>query len=150
MWSIYLKSPLGCLLLLNFLNGLKKICSMNIERIQLNLLTFDYEREPTKLNHNFESSSKRESFFDKMTVELGLPDVRIKNVNSQNDLPHYRYFEFSSDNLNIIIRPDGGIENGWMPKGYSSVEDSLENPSDIKIFKISSFLILYTIAMKNN
>ena len=78
-------------------------------------------------------------------------ELDTENVNVvSNSIPHYRYFEFSNDEIKIIIRPDAGVEHGWkLIDNNLKVEDINSLETHFEIIKMNSHPILYTVSIEN-
>lgn len=140
----YLKTPFGCLLMLQFLNRLQTKLGFEIDNFTFNGQDFYNERTPQKLFHEFKDRESRDSYLKSFSYEL---DASIVNV-VYNSIPHYRYFEFSNDEIKIIIRPDAGVEHGWKLKDNNlKVEDINNLDTHFDILKMNNHPILYTISV---
>ena len=106
----YLKSPLSCLLLVQFINGLKEALNFKLRSLELRLEQFDEDRGPKFIHHNYLDSIERDEALESMAARMAIDNVHIQPGN----LPHYRYFKFDDGQGTLItIRPDGGIGHGW-------------------------------------
>ena len=78
-------------------------------------------------------------------------DLDAENMDILSDqIPHYRYFEFSNDQYKIIIRPDAGIEHGWiLVNGSTTIEDLASLGNSIDILKRNNLPILYTVSIES-
>lgn len=143
----YLKTPFGCLLMLQFINRLQTMLHFEIDNFTFFGQEFYNERTPQKLFHEFKDRESRDSYLKLFSYELD-----ASNVNAVSDsIPHYRYFEFSNDEIKIIIRPDAGIEHGWKLKDNNlKVEDINGLDTDFEIIKMNNHPILYTVSIENS
>ncbi|MEI7584648.1 DEAD/DEAH box helicase [Runella sp.] len=106
----YLNSPLSCLLLVQFINGLKEALNFNIRSLELRLEKFGEDRGPKFIYHNYLNSIERDEALESMAARMDIDNVHIQPGN----LPHYRFFKFDDGQGTLItIRPDGGIGHGW-------------------------------------
>lgn len=142
----YLKTPFGCLLMLQFIDRLKTKLDFEIDNFTFFGQSFDNERTPQMLIHGFKECKSRDSY-----IKLFGHELNAYSVNSvTNSIPHYRFFEFSNDEIKIIIRPDAGIEHGWILKDkYIKVEDINSLDNGFEIIKMNNHPILYTISIEN-
>ena len=71
------------------------------------------------------------------------------NLKEENRLPHYRYFQFTANDISFSIRIDGGIAHGFKPVDrLTSNEMTFEN----QIFEIRKDVlhdIIYNISIEN-
>jgi hypothetical protein len=143
----YLKTPFGCLLMLQFLNRLQTKLGFEIDNFTFSGQDFYNERTPQKLFHEFKDRESRDSYLKSFSYELDASNVNVVS----NSIPHYRYFEFSNDEIKIIIRPDAGVEHGWKLKDSNiSYDDVLSLDTHFEIIKMNNHPILYTINIENN
>lgn len=143
----YLKTPLGCLLMIQFIGKLSQILQFSIHGITFKGKDFDEERSPRLLFHNFKNGNDRNSAVTKFAEQAGLPNPIA--VNGQ--IPHYRYFEFKNQHHKIIIRPDAGIEHGWFlgVDKYKPFNINSVHVSDaVEIIKQDNNSLLYTISIE--
>jgi hypothetical protein len=142
----YLKTPFGCLLMLQFLNRLQTKLGFEIDNFTFSGQDFYNERTPQKLFHEFKDRESRDSYLKSFSYELDASNVNVVS----NSIPHYRYFEFSNDEIKIIIRPDAGVEHGWKLKDSNiSYDDVLSLDTHFEIIKMNNHPILYTISIEN-
>jgi len=142
----YLKTPFACLLMLQFLNKLQTKLSFEIDNFTFYGQKFYNERSPIKLYNEFKDSESRDSYLKLFGYELGATNINVVS----NSIPHYRYFELTSNEIKVIIRPDAGVEHGWKMKDSNIKVDEINN-LDIQfdIIKMNSHPILYTIGVEN-
>lgn len=142
----YLKTPFGCLLMLQFLNRLQTKLCFEIDNFTFQGQDFYNERVPQKLFHEFKDRGSRDSYIKSFSYELDASNVNVVS----NSIPHYRYFEFSNDEIKIIIRPDAGVEHGWKLKDNNLKVEDIDNlDTDFEIIKMNNHPILYTISIEN-
>lgn len=142
----YLKTPFGCLLMLQFLNRLQTKLDFEIDNFTFYGQEFYNERTPQKLFHEFKDRESRDSYLKSFSYELDASNVNVLS----DSIPHYRYFEFSNDEIKIVIRPDAGVEHGWKLKDNNlKVEDINSLDTDFEIIKMNNHPILYTISIEN-
>lgn len=142
----YLKTPFGCLLMLQFLDRLQSVLNFEIESFTFYGQKFYNERTPYKIFHEFKDSESRDNYIKSLAYELNLDSVNVLC----DSIPHYRYFEFSNEEYKIIIRPDAGVEHGWNLKDSNArVEDAQSLDTQFEILKMNNHPILYTISIEN-
>ncbi|WP_281322210.1 DEAD/DEAH box helicase [Flavobacterium aestivum] len=143
----YLKTPFGCLLMLQFITRIQTMLHFEIDNFTFFGQEFYNERTPQKLFHEFKDRESRDSYLKSFSYELGASNVNVVS----DSIPHYRYFEFSNDEIKIIIRPDAGIEHGWKLKDNNlRVEEINGLDKDFEIIKMNNHPILYTISIENS
>lgn len=143
----YLRSPLGAILLTQFLSRLSDRLEFSISSFKFEGQQYPESPRPALLFHNFRNASERNKAIEDFAAELDLASATAVN----EDIPHYRFFEFKSDRLRVIIRPDAGIEHGWFLSGstgkyynaYTSAATILQISK-----KDGSKPILYTISIE--
>ena len=98
------------------------------------------------MTNNFKNAQDRNNSVVELAKQLGIGNVKAVN----EELPHYRYFEFKSKNSAVIFRPDAGIAYDWFlsnsEKGNSKMPMNAKN--NIRIYKKSSYDLLYTVSIK--
>jgi len=142
----YLKTPIGCIIMLQFINRLRSKLGFAIKSFSFKGQDFTEDRFPQLLFHSFKNANDRNEALIEFAEQLDIPDSKSSN----DSLPHYRYFEIKNKNLKIIIRPDAGIEHGWFLSGNTHKAFSERtNANDIvKITKQENSKLLYTISIE--
>lgn len=142
----YLKTPFGCLLMLQFISRLQTKFCFEIENFTFFGQSFDNERAPKMLTNGFKDNTSRDSYIKLFGHELDAYSVNT----TTNSIPHYRFFEFSNDEIKIIIRPDAGIEHGWILKNkYIEVDEINSLGAHFEILKMNNHPILFTVSIEN-
>lgn len=142
----YLKTPFGCFLMLQFIDQLKSELNFELQELCFYGQDFSNEREPLKVFHDFRNQDSRKPFIEFYKYDLDLENLEVLI----DHIPHYRYFEFTNDEYKIIIRPDAGIEHGWILVNRSTkIEDLNSLNNSIEILKKNSLPILYTISIES-
>jgi len=138
--DIYLKSPLSCRLLIDFVSWFKKETGLQVNRLDLNLA----DVKDSKKN-DFYTTDDRDCYVKGYAEKFDLPLRIIK----PGRLPHRREFKIVNDNYEFIIRPDGGFENGWNVD-YADINSGWEDnfESDVRLFNKSVDGILFYIVYK--
>ncbi|MCK4664933.1 MAG: DEAD/DEAH box helicase [Bacteroidales bacterium] len=139
----YLKSPFSCLLLIQFIKGLKKELNFDINKLQINVQTFREYNRPYKIFNNYFNSVDRENELKTIASNNNFQNITVQT----GRLPHYRFLEFKNNEMIIIIRPDGGIEHGWFVVG-AGFYSGLTGNEEINIRKGVNYPILYSIIVK--
>lgn len=141
----YLKSPFACLLLIQFIEGLKYELNFSINSININVQAFEVLKHPNKIFENYFSSEVRDRELEKIAKYYNFNNIKVESF--ERKLPHYRFLRFENNDLSITIQPDGGIENGWNCVNYYSYKPLVGN-EDITIMKADKNPILYSIVYK--
>ncbi len=146
----YLRTPLGCLLMFQFVERLRNLLGFSIKSFAFNGQDFTEEKEPYLIYHSFRTGDDRNNAIAQISLQFNMTAITAMNTN----LPHYRYFEFQNESLKIIIRPDAGIEHGWFCS-HTTERDHLlysnfaNTNSNIFIVKKANSGILYTISVND-
>ena len=144
----YIKTPLGSILMLQFISKISIILGFNIESFTFKGQEFEEDRNPYYLYHNFRNDYDRKNAIEKFAHQLNIPNTKVIYEN----LPHYRFFEFVNDKFKIVIRPDAGIEHGWFcsREGYNRqmlYTNSTDANNPINIKQKDNNKLLYTISI---
>jgi len=128
----YNQSEFSMRMLLQFTKRLIELLNFDISDLKIHLSENDFAdnyRAPLFIIHNLESIIKYETLLSQLTQD--------SSTNTQviilDRLPHYRYFQFTSDNLTFHVRIDAGIAHGIKPVAFIK-------PGDLP-FKNASFQI---------
>ena len=109
--DVYLKTPLSCFMLIHIIKWIADFLEIPISKLTLNLAYFnkEYLQYDGLIGQDFVKSEARNDFLIECSKEiLGfLPDIE------EGYLPHFRELKIQNKNSELIVRPDGGIENGW-------------------------------------
>lgn len=142
----YLKSPLSCILLVQFMDRLKNKLGFDIASFKFKGQSFLEPRPLRLLQHNFANASDRNNALLSFAQDLKIPNPQTVN----EDLPHYRYFEFNNENLKITVRPDAGIAYGWFFDGnaYKKPFNNRTNASDVFTIKNEKQELLFTVSIE--
>ena len=109
--DIYAKTPLACYMLIHTINWLSKFFDFSIKSIRFNFASFNksYIQYDGLIGQDFVSSDTRNKYMNACSNQI----LNINPEIEEGYLPHYRELLISNDEFELIIRPDGGIENGW-------------------------------------
>ena len=119
-----------------------KFNQFNINSFEVKVTPFTEYKQSRMIFHNYSNSDIRDEKLIGMAKINQLP-ISI----SCEKLPHYRYFRFKSDNVTIIIRPDGGIEHGWHASS-SVYNTNIKGDKSIDIKKGVDYPILYSLIIE--
>ena len=140
----YIKSPFASILLIQFLDTMRKTLNFEVENFTVYVKGYTEYSNQKYFFHNFGKSEERNEFIKSYAANnYDIPDVDV----IEEKIPHFRYFEFKSDSLKIIIRPDAGVEHGWLANSPEKFEDSYDIDV-IKIKRADTNPILYTISIE--
>jgi DEAD/DEAH box helicase domain-containing protein len=131
----YLKTPLGCILLIQFLKRLSTELGFSINSFVFEGQDFSSDRKPYHIFENYSKAADRNGALQSFAEDAGI--INTQAINSK--IPHYRFFTFSNQYLKLTIRPDAGIEHGWF----------LNDHCKKVLSKNTSVLDLYTINKKD-
>lgn len=152
--DIYLKDPLGCLMLLNLIKSFSDELNLDIQSLYLNLSNYNnglrYDANLNSIDKDWGDSGLRTSFLKHSSQSiLGILPV----VKEDRFLPHWRELVFTADEFELIIRPNGGIKNGWKldnTEGFVS-QKNIDYSVDINLFNTNQRDgILYNIVFENS
>ena len=141
----YNQSEFSMRLMLQFINELKKLLSITISELNVHIekVAFKSPNYPEYIIHNYKE-------YEDYTYDLNelskVFSFKI-NIKDENRLPHYRFFQFTTDDISFSIRIDGGIAHGFKPiERLTSNEMKLED----QIFEIRKDVlhdIIYNISI---
>lgn len=142
----YLKAPLGCVMLAQFLIRLRDIFNLSVRSFKFSGIGFTNESYGGRYE-NFSNHAKRNRAIENLINEADIEDVQIT---TEIALPHFRSMTIAGNGFKVTIRPDGGIENGWyLSKRHAGgISHNLSVNSDYKIYRASTGKILYTISVE--
>jgi len=129
-------------LLFQFLDEFKNSTEIIIDDFNIHLSEKDFRSHhfPFYIIDNYKSIADYRDDLEKLSEDF---DFNV-NLNIENQMPHYRYFEFVSNLTSFTIRIDGGIAHGIKPvERLKSEKLSFDND----IFKIRKDVlhdIIYT------
>ena len=139
----YLKSPLGCLLLIQFISGLRKEIKFEIKSLIVQVQKFAESKQPIMIYHNYFNSGQRNKELETISANNNIHNISVES----GKLPHYRSLQFNNEKHTIIIRPDGGIDHGWFCV-ESTTYSGLTGKEDIKLKKGVDYPILYSVLIQ--
>ena len=132
--------------LLQFVDKFQKLTEVNINEFNIHLAEKDFKQSnnvPYYIIDNYRNIIDYDEDLSEISKDLNFGVNLIK----ENQIPHYRYFEFISDSLSFTMRIDGGIAHGIKPvERLKSTEMSFEN-EEFKIRKNVLHDIIYTVSI---
>ena len=142
----YNLSEFSMRLLLQFVDKFQKLTEVNINEFNIHLAEKDFKQSnnvPYYIIDNYRNIIDYDEDLSEISKDLNFGVNLIK----ENQIPHYRYFEFISDSLSFTMRIDGGIAHGIKPvERLKSTEMNFDN-EEFKIRKDVLHDIIYTISI---
>lgn len=142
----YVSTPLGCLLLIQFLAKIRDKFQATFEGADIRLKGMSPSQYPAAryISNTFVSDAERTNFIKELTASCGLQNVTVE---LNFDLPHYRFFKIDIEGeKNIIIRPDAGIEHGWYAQNKYLDVQQVATARKQYIYQKMNKSLLYTIS----
>lgn len=142
----YNQSEFSLRLMLQFINQIKELWPIEVSELSVHLAKSDFKsyHYPEYIIHNYKELD--DYVYDLKELSRGY-DFEIA-FKAEQRLPHYRYFEFTSDEVTFNIRIDAGIAHGLKPlKRLISKEMKMENQV-FKIRKDVGYDIIYNISIE--
>jgi len=113
----YLMTPLGCMLLVRFLQCLKDEWGCRIKDVEVHLSKkIDYKDETYAVNKPFEYFEDRDNFLTEALTQCC--GVENADIQSGQYIAHERDLKISTGTHSLCLRPDAGISQGWIPNRY--------------------------------
>lgn len=113
----YLMTPLGCMLLVRFLQCLKDQWGCRIKDVEVHLSQkIDYKNETYAVNEPFENFEDRDHFLTEALTQCC--GVENADIQSGQYIAHERDLKISTGTYSLCIRPDAGISQGWTPNQF--------------------------------
>ena len=139
----YLKTPLGCLLMVQFIDRLRDLLDFKIESLHFKGQDFKEDRSPNFIYNNFKNAHDRNNTVIELAKQLDISNA----VAVIEELPHYRYFEFKSQKVSVIFRPDAGVAYDWFLSNSEKGNLNIKAKNTVRIYKKSSNDLLYNISI---
>lgn len=113
----YLMTPLGCMLLVRFLQCLKNQWGCRIKDVEVHLSSkIDGKNDTYAVNEPFKYFKDRDNFLaEALTQCCGVDNAKIQ---SGQYIAHERDLKISTGTHSLCLRPDAGISQGWTPNCY--------------------------------
>ena len=113
----YLMTPLGCMLLVRFLQCLKDEWGCRIKNVEVRLSKkIDYKNDTYAVNEPFEYFEDRDNFLTEALTQCC--GVENADIQSGQYIAHERDLKISTGTHSLCLRPDAGISQGWIPNRY--------------------------------
>ena len=109
----YLNTPLGCLLLAQFIRRIRDLYLLNYRSISVTLSRKDFrvlhDDDDLRLDQRFSFVEKRDLFMKRCLDEI----VRSKYHYETKNIGHTRALCLSNHSYRLSVLPDGGLAHGW-------------------------------------
>ena len=109
----YLNTPLGCLLLAQFIRRIRDLYLLNYRSISVALSKKDFrvlhDDDDLRLDQRFSFVEKRDLFMKRCLDEI----VRSKYHYETKNIGHTRALCLSNHSYRLSVLPDGGLAHGW-------------------------------------
>lgn len=113
----YLMTPLGCMLLVRFLQCLKDEWGCRIKDVKVRLSKkIDYKNDTYAVNEPFKYFEDRDNFLTEALIQCC--EVENADIQSGQYIAHERDLKISTGTHSLCLRPDAGISQGWIPNRY--------------------------------
>lgn len=151
----YLMTPLGCMLLVRFLQCLKDEWGCRIKDVKVRLSKkIDYKNDTYAVNEPFKYFEDRDNFLTEALIQCC--GVENADIQSGQYIAHERDLKISTGTHSLCLRPDAGISQGWIPNRYDkdgqkqyledfSFEDEDNWNEDFYLYNKNKQGLLYTI-----
>lgn len=117
----YLMTPLGCMLLVRFLQCLKDEWGCRIKDVEVHLSEkIGYKNETYAVNEPFEYFEDRDNFLTEALTQCC--GVENADIQSGQYIAHERDLKISTGTYSLCIRPDAGISQGWIPNRFKELD----------------------------
>ena len=113
--------------------------------VHLTKYVFQNANYPVFIIHNYKDLEDYKNDLEQISKDY---DFKVDLVDTSR-LPHYRYFEFTSENLRFSIRIDGGIAHGFKPEAYLKSDEMSLNKEIFNIKKDVRYDVIYNISIEN-
>lgn len=114
----YLMTPLGCMLLVRFLQCLKDEWGCRIKGVKVDLSQkISRKDDDYAVNEPFENFEDRDNFLAEALTQC----CGVENADIQSDqyIAHERDLKISTGTYSLCLRPDAGISQGWIPNLFT-------------------------------
>ena len=143
----YNQSEFSMRLMLQFINQLKELWSIDISELVVHLAkdVFRNNNYPHYIIHNYKELDDYVYDLEELSNSYKF-DVKLIEA---SNLPHYRYFEFKSNDMSFSVRIDGGIAHGLKPVDRLTSNEMKFDNQVFDIRKDVSHDIIYNISLEN-
>lgn len=151
----YLLTPIGCLLLAHMIKRIRQRFSVSIATLKIILKPIrhsNYEAADIAIDIDYQSNEARNSFLSAAIAEIaGIHPEIVDN----GYIEHERCLTVKAHGIDLCIRPDAGIANGWAQSWRSRrfYESDIRSDwhTDIALYNKKSAYsgILYTVSFSH-
>lgn len=153
----YVRSPLNCFIVANFIGQIIADFQINVNSLSLSMAPLEPSKDISRslrntefLMENIKTDAERNDLLKKCIEEICQKTPSISSSNSQ----HFRCLTIETEEYECSIRPDAGFSWGWKLDRASSgmyLDDLTDDLSqDLHLFNFASSTngILYTVVLK--
>lgn len=143
----YLVDPLGVLMINNLIKSLTEKLNIKVKALIFDISAYSNfgQNSIGRIIDDFVSKDQRRKFMTECSDEL-LSIFPV--IQEEGRLPHWRELLVEGDDFELVIRPNGGIRNGWtLDQSEQIIDyDDIHYDDDLLLHNQSSFNgILYNI-----
>lgn len=135
----YLVDPVGVLMINKLLESMSNRLNMSVASLTYDLSSFSSfgHYSSGRIDEDFGSKADRKSFIEQSTGAL--LDLTPKIIENSRH-PHWRELIIKGEDFKLIIRPHGGIKNGWVLDRSQPcpLYDDFEFEKDLLLFNQSN------------
>ncbi|WP_339848303.1 DEAD/DEAH box helicase [uncultured Dokdonia sp.] len=143
----YNQSEFSLRLMLQFVNQMKQVWPINISTLNVHLSKSDFRNSkyPEYIIHNYKELDDYVYDLNELSRYFDF-GVTFKE---EQRLPHYRYFDFKSNEVSFSIRIDAGIAHGLKPVERFTTRDLKLKNEIFDIRKDVIYDLIYNITIEN-
>ncbi|MFK7806962.1 MAG: DEAD/DEAH box helicase [Saprospiraceae bacterium] len=143
----YNQSEFSLRLMLQFINQLKEVWPIQISGLTIHLAKSDFRgpNYPEYIIHNYKELDDYVYDLKELATHFDF-DVHFKEAQR---LPHYRYFDFKSQETSFTIRIDAGIAHGLKPIERLTSRDMKMENQVFNIRKDVGYDLIYNISIED-
>ncbi|WP_416440840.1 DEAD/DEAH box helicase [Leeuwenhoekiella sp. A16] len=143
----YNQSEFSLRLMLQFINQIKQIWPIEISELNVHLAKTDFKvyNYPEFIIHNYKELDDYVYDLKQLSTHF---DFEI-NFKEEQRVPHYRYFQFSSNKTSFGIRIDAGIAHGFKPVDRLTSRDMKLENQVFDIRKDVGYDLIYNISIED-
>lgn len=142
----YNQSEFSLRLLLQFVGGFSKNFNAEISSLTVHLEenAFRNNRYPYFITENYKEADDYIFDLEKLAESF---DLKVNGIKS-NRLPHFRFFEFETDDIKFILRIDAGIAHGLTTVDKINSEDLSYEDEGLEIKKYAFYPLIYNLSIE--
>ena len=155
----YLRTPLGCMILANFIEALRDILNINIKALTIHvgedLSAQFFGNDTINIDEYFPSKTMHKEFIKNCIHEIVGVHTNVDFL-THGQLSHARCLSIKTNSEELSVRPDGGVAHGWKPYGFNCpirTNEDFEDDwnADMRLYNYckNNSGILYTISLKS-